>query len=70
VERKLVDCKDAADRWEEEAHELKKALSAAQTQAVTYAESLQVGFEAWGLILGWGYIQCTTVELRTLLQCF
>jgi len=42
LERKLADCKGEAEQWDGEAHELKKALSAAQTQAVTYANSLQV----------------------------
>ena len=41
-ERKLGERGVEAEHWAGEAHELKKALAAAQTQAVTYAESLQV----------------------------
>jgi uncharacterized Zn finger protein len=42
LERKLVECKGEAEQWEGEAHELKKALSTAQTQAGAHADSLQV----------------------------
>ena len=44
LERKLSDCRDEPERREGEAHELKKSLSAAQTQAAAYADSLQATF--------------------------